>query len=903
MISAPPKDTARCEPSIANLLEVMAAEDPGATAVLAPGRAPLTYGRLYDHVRSVSRTLNALGVGRNDRIAMIVPSGPDMAVAFIAVAASATCAPLNPSYLENELDFYLSDLGAKALIIQAGVDSPARAVAQRRGIAIIELVPHSEAEAGTFALAGENRLPADGGGFAQAEDIALILHTSGTTARPKRVPLTHANLCVSARNIVASLALTRQDRCLNVMPLYHIHGLVAGTVSPLAAGASVICPPSFDPGKFFEWLDEFHPTWYTAAPTLHQAILSHARDHLEIVGRCPLRFVRSTSAALPAPVLSDLERVFAAPVIEAYSMTEAAHQVCSNPLPPRARKLGSVGPATGAAVAIMDDSGNLLAPGTVGEVVIQGPSVTRGYEDNPTANLTSFRDGWFRTGDQGVLDTDGYLYIKGRLKEIINRGGEKISPREVDEVLLAHPAVAQAVTFPLPHSMLGEDVGAAVVLRGEATATEADIRQYAATRLAPFKVPSRVLIVDELPKGSTGKLRRLGLAEQFASLLETRFVPAGTPIEQELVRIWAHVLGVERVGIHDNFFELGGTSLTAVRIFSEIQGLTGRALPLATLLRAPTIREIANVLDQAETGTQWPSLVAIQPNGSRPPLFCMHNLGGNILYYRDLARHLGTDQPFFALQQQGLDGRTGLQTRIEDMAAHYVKEIRAFAPDGPYFLAGHSSGGLIAYEAAMQLTARGQRVALLALIDTFFPSELDTSTRLVDRARFHLSNLMELEPRYAPAYVVQRLESAGGRFSLALGRAFSRVHLRARPQTSHEQGPLPQPEQPQLIDTIMKHNRQVTNAYVPQTYPGRIAIFLGDAPEAFGLLRSRWMPKRLAAGGVDVYKVPGHHGTVLEEPQARILAEKLRDALDQAMASVRNSGSVSAARGALPVPS
>ena len=898
---------------IANSLEATAARDPGAVAILAPGRLPLTYARLYHHVHDTCRTLNGWGFGRNDRVALIGPSGPEMAVAFTAIAASATCAPLNPFYRASELDFYLSDLDAQALIIQAGLDSPARTVARHRGIAIMELTPNLQAEAGIFSLTGENRSRPLSTGFAQPDDIALVLHTSGTTARPKKVPLTHANVCISARNIVAALSLTSRDRCLNVMPLYHIHGLVAGILTSLTGGGSVICPPRFDGDTFFAWLDEFHPTWYTAAPTLHQAILSYAKDHKDVVGRCPLRFIRSTSAALPPQVMSELERVFAAPVIEAYSMTEAAHQVCSNPLPPRPRKVGSVGLAMGPAVAIMDEEGNLLGPETIGEVVIRGPSITRGYEGTPTADAASFRDGWFRTGDQGVLDSDGYLFIKGRLKEIINRGGEKISPREVDEILMDHPAVVEAVTFSLPHLMLGEDVAAAVVLRENGNATEAEIRQYAATRLADFKVPCRVLIVDELPKGPTGKLRRLELAEEFGPLLKMQFVPPCTPMEKELARIWAGLLDVDRVGIHDNFFELGGTSLTAVRMFAEIQSLSGRNLPLATLFQAPTIKQMVDVLKQAEESTQWHSLVAIQPRGSRPPFFCMHSVGGNVLYYRALASHLGPDQPFFALQQQGLEGKAPFHRRIEDMASHYLKEIRAFQPEGPYFLGGHSLGGLIAYEAALQLSAQGQRVALLALIDTFFPSRRDVAAEatqdvsgavsLLKTIRFHLDNLMELEPRGALTYVGGRLKSVGEKLSHTLALALSPLHPRMRQQSPRDSDPFPPEAYYPLFHEIEKNNRQAMSAYVPRSYPGRVTIFLSEAPQALGLLRSRRMPERLAAGGVETHKIPGDHTTILAEPHVRILAERLRDVLGEAIASTRDSGSALALAGANPAHS
>ncbi len=901
MSIASPKYDALCsEPCIAHFLDVRAASDPGAIAILAPGRAPLTYDRLYHHVHGVCRTLNAMGVGRGDRVALIVPSGPEMAVAFIAVAASAACAPLNLSYQASELEFYLSDLDAQALIIQAGVDSPARTIAQRRGITIVELTPDLAAEAGTFTLTGDGRSSPTRCGFAHPKDIALVLHTSGTTARPKKVPLTHDNVCISARNIVVALALTGQDRCLNVMPLYHIHGLVGGTLSPLTAGGSAICPPRFDPDKFFTWLDELHPTWYTAAPALHQAILSHAQDHPDVIKRSSLRFIRSTSAALAPQVMLELERVFGAPVIEAYSMTEAAHQVCSNPLPPRPRRVGSVGLATGATVAIMDAAGNLLPTGTLGEVVIRGPGITPGYEGNPAANAASFRNGWFRTGDQGVLDADGYLFIRGRLKEIINRGGEKISPREVDEVLLDHRDIAQAVTFALPHPMLGEDVAAAVVLREHTSATEAEIRQYAATRLAEFKVPCRVLIVDELPKGPTGKLRRLNLAQQFGPLLETQFVPPSTPIEMELARIWADVLRVARVGTHDNFFELGGTSLSAVKMFAEVRKSTGRNLPLITLLRTPTIAELANVVNQADSSAPWPSCVAIQPKGTRPPFFCMHSVEGNVLYYRDLARHLGSDQPFYGLQQQGLDGIQAFHTRIEDMAAHYIKELRTLQPEGPYFLGGHSFGGLVAYEVARQLCAQGQAVGLLVLIDTYFPDSLNAASSLLGKVIFHIESLKELEPRQRLGYALERVVNLTPRLKRRISqmaRGFSPCTAQPHP-TSTPPATDPYLYNPTLRE-IEKLNRRLAQEFVPQVYPGRATVFLtGSRDLSRGPLKSRnpQVP-RLAAGGVEIHEIPGDHGSITREPHVRILAEKLRTCLDKAMRSVHDAAGVFAQPG------
>jgi oxalate---CoA ligase len=486
----------------------------GDRAIGAPERTAIAYGALRALVRRAGADLNAIGIGRGDRVAVVLPNGPEMAAAFIAIAASATIAPLNPAYRADEFEFYLSDLRPKALVIERGMASPARAVAAAHGIPVVELVPDAAAPAGSFTLAtGMPAAAAGRPGFAEAEDVALVLHTSGTTSRPKIVPLRQVNIAASAYHIGASLRLTRDDLCLNIMPLFHIHGLIAAVLASLAAGGAVSCTPGFNAFKFFTWFREAKPSWYTAVPTMHQAILALAKRHEEALQGSRLRFIRSSSASLPPQVMSELESTFHVPVIEAYGMTEASHQMASNPLPPRPHFAGSVGVAAGPEIAIMDEAGTLLPPDTLGEVVIRGRNVTAGYESNPEANAKAFTNGWFRTGDQGYLDKEGYLRLTGRLKEIINRGGEKVSPLEVDAVLMEHPAVAQAVTFALPHEKLGEDVAAAVVLRDRMNAGEQEIRDFVAARLAPFKVPRKIVVLKEIPKGATGKLQRIGLAK------------------------------------------------------------------------------------------------------------------------------------------------------------------------------------------------------------------------------------------------------------------------------------------------------------------------------------------------------------------------------------------------------
>lgn len=486
------------------------------TALAAPGRRALSYDKLHTQVDYTVACLNDLGVGRDDRVAIVLPNGPEMASAFICIGAGAATAPLNPAYRSEEFDFYLKDLQPKLLVVAEGTNSPAVASARKLGVSVAGL-QHTEADpAGTFKLIGETMLNDSlRPGPVQSSDIALVLHTSGTTSGPKLVPLSQQNVCASARNVALSLALTPADLCLNIMPLFHIHGLIAAVLSSIHAGASVSCTPGFNALKFFSWLEEVRPSWYTGVPTMHQAILSRAERNREILDSVKLRLLRSSSASLPPQVMQKLEHTFNAPVIEAYGMTEAAHQMASNPLPRGSQKPGSVGLAAGPKVSIMNQEGEHLAVGDIGEVVIQGENVTSGYLNNEQANSAAFTDGWFRTGDQGHIDSDGYLTLTGRLKEIINRGGEKISPREVEEILLDHESVSQVVTFAIPHQNLGEDVAAAVVLEEGAELDEITLRKYAATRLADFKVPRKVVFLEEIPIGPTGKLQRIGLAEKL----------------------------------------------------------------------------------------------------------------------------------------------------------------------------------------------------------------------------------------------------------------------------------------------------------------------------------------------------------------------------------------------------
>jgi acyl-CoA synthetase (AMP-forming)/AMP-acid ligase II len=495
-----------------------------ARAIAAPGRAPLTYDALRTLVDTNVAWLNMRGVGRNDRVAMVLSNGPHAATAFLSIAAASTAAPLNAHYRAEEFACYFTDLKAKALLIEAGMASPSREVAAKLGVKVFELRLNPADPAGVFTLQGSERGqtgvgtgsdPVPTPAMGRPDDVALLLHTSGTTSRPKLVPLTQRNITASAQNIRNTLALTADDVCLNIMPLFHIHGLIGGVLSSLSAGAQVCCTPGSNPVKFFAWMDEVQPTWYTAAPSLHRAIVARAARHADSVARSRLRLIRSSSAALRPELMGALERTFGVPVLQSYGMTEASHQVASNPLPPAARKPGSVGRPSGPEVAIVDEAGNILPQGEMGEIVIRGANVTTGYEAHPDANAASFANGWFRTGDQGRFDEDGYLWLTGRFKELINRGGEKVSPLEIEAVMMEHPGIQQVVVFAMPDEAHGEEIAAAVVLREHASLTDRELRHFVASHLADFKVPRKILFVQQIPGGATGKLQRIGMAEKL----------------------------------------------------------------------------------------------------------------------------------------------------------------------------------------------------------------------------------------------------------------------------------------------------------------------------------------------------------------------------------------------------
>ena len=799
-------------------------------AVSAPGRPPLEFAAAAEVAATLAARLRGLEARRSDRVALVLPAGPEALTAFLGVSAAAVCAPLNPASTPAELATSLSSLEARMVVVGDGAGNAAAEVARARGIDVIELEVDPAGPAGRFSL---DPGPSADPGSARAEDAALALHTSGTTARSKLVELTHANLSASADTIAAGLELGEGDVCLNVMPLFHIHGLVGAALSSLSAGAAVACTPGFQATRFAAWLEELGATWYTAVPTIHAAAVSRARPGL--------RFVRSSSAPLAPRLERDLGEAFDAPVVQAYGMTEASHQIASNPLDGERRR-GSVGLPTGTEIRILEEND---------EVAVRGPSLFHGYAGDPAATEAAFVDGWFRTGDRGRIDEDGYLFLTGRLKELINRGGEKISPAEVEEALLEHAAVSEACAFSLPDERLGEDVGAAVVLRPGTSASAQELQETVAVRLAPFKVPRVVELVEELPRGPSGKVQRRRMPELLGLDGAAGARTAGGPPtgrERELAALWAAVLEIEEesVGLDESFFALGGDSVAAAELMAELETREGRPLPWAALVWAPTVRSLAAWLEGGAP-EQAASVASLRTAGTKTPFFfvpCVHS--GGLYQGAALTGPLGSDQPFHCLVTPvDDDAAADPEHWFQRVAGGHVTELRTLQPNGPYRVGGVGHGALIALEVARHLHTAGQEVSLLVLVDPPTPEGAYRGIgRIAQPTHVVLESLLQ---RRLPTTAV-------------LGRIADRLRA-ARPQKP--------PRTP-----FQRAAEAARRVYDPEPYPGRIVILhTEDAPVA------RWFWAPLSLDGLEWHDLRVPAADSFRQPHVAVLGERLRELL------------------------
>ena len=477
--------------------------------IIADDNTVVNYQTLKDLVSNNSQVLCQNNIKKNDNIAIILNNSIDFVVSFFSIINIGVSAPLNPNYTESEFAFYFKDLKPKIIISNFDDNHPSIICAKKNRIKIIKI------EHLNFIDKQKNKRKLKKIKPSNKNDTALILHTSGTTSKPKMVPLSHNNLLNSALNIAKTIKLSKKDKNIILMPSFHIHGIVASILAPLVSGGKIVVLPKFNALSFFKSLEKHSPTWFTGVPTMLQAILDRASRNLKVISNSKLKFIRSSSASLPTSTLIAIEEVFKIPVIESYGMTEASHQMTSNLLPPKKRKVGSVGVPIGIKVKIVDNNFKNLKPNEEGEILIKGKSILKKYIASQEINKGSFVKGWFRTGDLGYFDKDGYLFISGRIKEIINRGGEKISPKEVDEVFTSHKKVNKAVSFAVKHPKLGEDIALAVVLNKSIKCTENELKEFAKNKLTNFKIPKQIFFLKEIPLGATGKIQRIGLAKKL----------------------------------------------------------------------------------------------------------------------------------------------------------------------------------------------------------------------------------------------------------------------------------------------------------------------------------------------------------------------------------------------------
>jgi len=694
---------------------------PHQAAIVSAAFSPLTYRELQEQLDGIRRRLRQAGFDCSARIGVLMPTGPEGALAIVAVACCSIAVPLDPRLTPGEIDQRLDLLHLDALLVPQGSASEARASAERRGIVILEVAP-----------AGQGRLGLDivvqpGGALAPDTEScpcspAFILQTSGTTAEPKLIPFSHANMLAAAARLRTWFKLTPQDRCLSVSPPYYSHGLKVTIFTPLLTGGSIAFPANTTTVDLTEWFDTLRPTWYSAGPTLHSAVLDKARDLADAQAIHTLRFISSGGAPLRQAVLHGMQQVLGVPVLEHYGSSEAA-QIASNQLPPGPSRLGTCGIPWPGTVMIAGEDRSPLPAGEQGEVWVRGATVMAGYLNAQDLNHSAFVDGWFRTGDIGSLDDAGYLSLHGRLNELINRGGEKIAPAETDAALLRHPAVAEAAAFAVSHPRLGEDVAAAVVLHpGAQSVKPADLRQFLQGELASFKIPRRIHILDQLPKGTTGKVQRRRLRE---ALCEPSDEPAGhaasaverpQDLKAELLRLWRRLLKNEVLSDNDDFFECGGDSLLATEMLMEAERLIGHSIPEEIMVGAGTIRELLPRIAELGTLPATPIYV-FHADGDRPPLYFFHgDFASGGLCVRRMVQLLGPDQPVITIDPHGLYGEATPES-IEAMAADRLPLILERHMGGPILLGGYCNGALVAFEAARLLTAAGHRVEMVAMVD------------------------------------------------------------------------------------------------------------------------------------------------------------------------------------------
>lgn len=699
---------------------------PRSVALIVPGGPSLGYGELWSRIDACRLRLDEAGIPHDGIVAVLAPQGTLQILAVAGVIAHCACAPLQPRTTVAEVASLLRRLSASALIAAPEFEAESQAAAQN-GLAVFRARPELSPSDWEFTPASAPPPLAR-----RPPDIRLIFATSATTSTPKLAPLTESNLLAGVESRSIALRLASSDRLLLMTSLSHITG-AENSLAQLHSGGSVIATGGFDPASYLHWLRELNPTWYACAPAVHQAALAQLmRD--PPTPPLSLRLLQSAGAPLPVSVRDGLEQILGIPVFNDYGMTEAC-PIAVDAFLPGGRVPGSAGRTCGLEIRIINSSGEPLAPGSDGEITVRGPAVFPGYLDDPAATTAAFYNGWFRTGDLGRLDADGNLFVTGRLKEIINRGGEKVVPAEVDSVIASHPAVLEAAAFPVPHPTLGEDVACAVVLRpsAESSLGVGELRRFAAGQLPRFKVPNRIYFVDEIPRGELGKPQRWLLAGRFASL--RREPPSPSEVSRyksdliffRIYEIWSRILDRDDLGFEESFFDAGGDSLGAITMLAEVdQRFASQTSAMAaSFLDEPTLAHLADLVRKAsapQPASNLSSEIRVFPvrrKVAKRQIFFVPANGEEGLYFRRLATHLEGRMDLSIVRPANTWHSQSLFT-FEQAGETMAKLIHELQPVGPYFLGGFCFGGSVAVEAARRLISSGQDVRLV-LFDAWTP--------------------------------------------------------------------------------------------------------------------------------------------------------------------------------------
>jgi oxalate---CoA ligase len=839
-----------------------------APALLGPNVPAVSFQLLAERIANVAQTLRTAGVRPGDVVAVAMPDGPEFLTALLGAVEAAAAAPLDWQLTEAEFRSRLILLKPCLLLMRSTTDGHGAAVARSLDIPVIEL--DSETDEMQVIARHPMRAP---------ENCAMVLQTSGTTGEPKLVPLTHTNLRAMCASVENGLAIHAEDRYMSVMPLHHILGF-SSALGQLLAGGSVACT-GFDALLFRKCFEELSPTWYAAGPALQRAILEIAKQDPGPFRQSRLRFVRCGSGAGSPVLLNELERVLQVDVINGYGLTEVG---CAMNTPPGLpRKTGSVGRAIGPEVAILDGRGDLLPAGSEGEIVFRGDAVMDGYLDAEEANGRVFLNGWFRTGDLGRMDPEGDLFITGRIKEVINRGGETISPIEIDHALAEHPGIARAASFAVPHPTLGDDIVAAVVLRPGARAVASEIRNFLAERLSRSKVPGRIWFVESIPLNANGKPLRDTLRTQFQTSAHAKESPEAPATEDEsrtLLRrrvgeVWMRVLNTDMPGPEDNFFAMGGDSLSAARMFtllgSELQ-IDEAPHDLAGFLDSPTffhlVQVVATRTTRAEIRLEDVSAVCLQSLGDGPPVFFFPGEGMEPWSLRHLARCLGDQQPFFALRHRLTDAAD-----FAGVASRFVKLISRIRPAGEIVLGGHCYGGILAYDVAQRMLAMSRPGISVVLVDVGTPGyrrvrvNLPIALRAVARGQGR-----RLAAELADHFRFVRDKRRSMNLELPAAKS-------AAPETPVAATAMPDSLSPGGI---------VLRTYVPRPFPGPIASALAagsDVGERI-LRDSKRGWRQLAEGPFQECCLLGSHQSIFDAENAPGLASFIRSALQAPCTSV-----------------